>query len=417
MPRASADLARRAARAVESDLVLHLARSLVRIDSVVRPATGGGEASCVAFLEGYLREAGLDPVVDEVLPGRPNLVADVTFAGRPAGGRRRRLLFEGHTDVVTEGDRARWTRDPFGAEVVDGRLYGRGACDMKGGLAAALGAIDALRRVAPDLPGDIRLACLADEEGMMLGVKRFIERGGASDVDGAIVCEPEELELCLVQKGAMRVVVDLVGRMAHGAMPYAGASPIPAAAEVVRAAVRLDAAVRERHGAHPHLGAPFVTPTILAAPPEGEAQLNVVPARARVGLDVRTIPGQDHRALEREIRALAAEAAAGSPGVSVEVTLVDERPVVETRPDAAVVRALEAACGVALGRAPRYGGVPGSTDGTFLAARGGIPVVVVGPGTRTVPHQADEWVGVDDLVSAARLYAAAAVMFLMETGA
>ncbi len=411
----AADLAKAAARAVDADLVLHLARSLVRIDSVVRPATGGGEAACVAWLDAYLREQGLAPVVHEVLPGRPNLVADVTFAGRPAGGRRRRrLLLEGHTDVVTEGDLTLWTRDPFGARVEDGRLYGRGACDMKGGLAAALAALEALRRAAPELPGDIRLACLADEEGMMRGVKRFIEQGLARDVDGAIVCEPEQLELCLVQKGAMRVVVDLAGRMAHGAMPYAGASPIPAAAEVVRGAVRLDAEIRARMGTHAYLGTPHVTPTILAAPPAGEAQLNVVPARARVGLDVRTIPGQDHRALQRDLEALAAEASAAWPGVSAEVTVVDDRPVVETPPDARVVRALEAACPIALGRAPRYGGVPGSTDGTFLAAWAGVPVVVVGPGTRTVPHQADEWVGVDDLVASARLYAAAAVLFLMD---
>ncbi|HEX7127726.1 MAG TPA: M20/M25/M40 family metallo-hydrolase, partial [Thermodesulfobacteriota bacterium] len=300
----AADLAHAAARAVDADLAIELARSLVRIDSVVRPATGGGEAACVAWIESYLRGRGLAPAVHEALPGRPNLVADVAFAGRPARRRRRRLLFEGHTDVVTEGDLALWSRDPFGAEIADGRLYGRGACDMKGGLAAALAAIEALRRVAPDLPGDIRLACLADEEGMMRGVKRFIEQGLARDVDGAIVCEPEELELCLVQKGAMRVVVDLAGRMAHGAMPYAGANPIPAAAEVVRGAVRLDGEIRARTGVHPYLGAPHLTPTILAAPPAGEAQLNVVPARAQVGLDVRTVPGQDHRALERDLRAL-----------------------------------------------------------------------------------------------------------------
>ncbi len=410
----AAALARKAAREVDADLVVHLARSLVQIDSVYRPDTGGGEAACVAWLEAYLRETGLAPIVDEVVPGRPNLVTDVAFGGRPASGRRRRLLFEGHTDVVTEGDRTLWTRDPFGGAVEGGRLWGRGACDMKGGLAAALAAIDVLRRAVPDLPGDVRLACLADEEGMMLGVKRFIERGFARDVDGAIVCEPEENELCLVQKGAMRVVVDLVGRMAHGAMPYAGLNPIPAAAEVVRAAVRLDAAVRERFGTHPYLGAPHITPTILAAPPGGEAQLNVVPARARVGFDVRTIPGQHHRAIERDLRAMVAAVVAAAPGVTAELTVVDERPVVETPDDARVVRALEAASPIALGRPPRYGGVPGSTDGTFLAASAGIPVVVVGPGTRTVPHQADEWVGVDDLVASARLYAAAAVLFLTE---
>jgi succinyl-diaminopimelate desuccinylase len=406
------DLALRAAAAVDPDEVVRTARALVRIDSVHRPGVGA-EGPCAEWLAARLSERGLRVTLEDAAPGRPNVIADWAGGGRP-GRARRRLLFEGHTDVVTEGRREDWTRDPFGGEIEGGRLYGRGACDTKGGLAAAVCALDAVRRAAPDLDGDVRLACLADEEGLMLGVKRFIERGWARGVDGAIVCEPEENEVCLVQKGAIRVVADFTGRMAHGAMPYAGANPIPAAADFVLRVGALDAQTRARHGRHEFLGLPHITPTIVAAPAAGEPQINVMPGAARVALDVRTIPGQDHREIEAALTRLAAEAAAPHAGVSARVAVIEERPVTETPPDAPIVRAVEAACRVALSREPRRGGVPGATDGTFLAAWAGVPIVTIGPGMRTVPHQADEWVGIGEMVDAARLYAAAAVLFLTE---
>ncbi len=411
IPATAGDLARQAAAAVDAEAAVRLAQQLVRIDSVYRPAAGGSEAACAAWLAERLRELGLRVIVEEAAPGRPNVVADLEGSG-PG----RTLLFEGHTDVVTEGDRRAWTRDPFGGEIADGRLYGRGACDMKGGIAAAVAAVEALRRAAPALPGRIRLAFVADEEGLMLGIKHFIRAGWAEGVDGAIVCEPEENELCLVQKGALRVVVTFTGRMAHGAMPYAGINPIPAAAAFVSRVHALDAATREQLGAHPLLGRPHITPTILQAPSEGEPQHNVVPAGARVALDIRTVPGQDHRALEARLAALLAESLGPFPGVTGEIVLVEDRPWTETPREAAVVRAVEAAHRLVLGDAPRYGGVPGTTDGTFLRAWAGVPIVTMGPGVRTVPHQADEWVGVADLATAARLYAAAAVLFLAGGG-
>ena len=137
------------------------------------------------------------------------------------------MLLEGHTDVVTEGDSERWRYPPFAAELVGGRIYGRGACDMKAGVAAAIVAAEAVKKTIPELAGRIRLGIVADEERLMLGIKHFIRQGWADGVAGAIVCEPEELELCLFQKGALRVEVLATGKMAHGAMPYAGVNPIP----------------------------------------------------------------------------------------------------------------------------------------------------------------------------------------------
>jgi len=408
-------LARAAAAAVDATRVVRLTQALVRVRSVVDPETGATESACAQLVVDELRAAGFAPVVQEVAPGRPNVICDWS-GGEFDPAKDRTLMFEGHTDVVTEGERARWTRDPFGADLVDApdgqRLYGRGSADMKGGVAAAISALEALRRVAPDIAGRVRLGIVVDEEGMMLGIKDFIARGWADDVDAAIICEPEEHELCLVQKGAMRLHVRVSGIMAHGAMPYAGVNPITGLMRFLAAAHALQADEQARLGSHEHLGLPWITPTIVRAPVHGEAQLNVMPDEAYAALDVRTVPGQDHEALHGALTDAADAVARDTPGLSIELDWFESRPSTQTPGDDPLVRALELAYPLVFQRPACFGGVPGATDGTFLRASAGVPIVTVGPGDRTIPHQVDEFVRTDDLVLAARLYAAAAAAYL-----
>jgi succinyl-diaminopimelate desuccinylase len=408
------ELARRAADAVDRQRAIELARALVRIPSVYEPGVpGSDETAAATYLASELRQAGLRVTVEEAAPGRPNVIADWQGTGYAAIGGRT-LMFEGHSDVVTEGNRASWTRDPFGGELHGGRIHGRGSADMKAGLAAAIAAVEAVARTAPDLAGRIRLGIVADEEGMMTGIKEFIARGWADEVDGAIICEPEENELCLHQKGAMRVGVTFRGVMSHGAMPYSGVNPIPWLARYVYGVGTIESAEQARIGEHRFLGLPWLTPTIVRAPREGEQQLNVMPETAYLALDIRTVPGQEHADLLGRLEALAQEIRAGDPRADIEVELIEQRPWTETPAGDPLVAALERAFPLALGRPATYGGVPGATDGTFLHATAGVPIVTVGPGDRAIPHQRDEFVEVDDLVESARLYAAAAIEFLLD---
>jgi succinyl-diaminopimelate desuccinylase len=406
--------ARRAADSVDAARVVALTRDLVRIRSVYRPGRGGSnESKAARFLADYLSGLGLAVTIQDVAPGRPNVIADWRHDANGRG-----LILEGHTDVVTPGDETAWTHPPFAGVLADGRIYGRGAADMKGGLAAAICALDAARGSAPELPGRVRLAAVVDEEAMMLGIKAFVRDGWARGFDAAIVCEPEENELCLVQKGAMRVLATFRGKMAHGAMPHAGVNPIVPASRFVARLADEERAQQARWGRHEHLGLPHLTATTFRAPIHGEPQFNVMAGEAQVTVDVRTVPGQDHDDVLARLRAAAAEAAPQEAApqkaapAEVAVECIEDRPWTETPADAPIVAALERACSTALGRAPRYGGVPGSTDGTILRARAGLPIVTVGPGNRQIPHQIDEYVDVDELVDAARLYAAAIVYFL-----
>ena len=410
------ELARSAAEAVDPARVTELAQGLVSIRSVYDAEAGTNETAAAEYVAAQLRKLGLDPVLEEVVPGRPNVICDWT-GSRFDPQKHKTLMFEGHTDVVTEGDPSKWRVPPFEGRIEGDVLHGRGSADMKAGVAASIAALEAVMRVAPDLSGRIRLGIVVDEEGMMQGIKNFIERGWADEVSGAIVAEPEENEICLFQKGAMRVNVRVTGVMSHGAMPYAGVNPVRGLADFVVALREFERREQERLGEHEHLGLPWITPTVTRAPAAGEAQLNVMPEEAYVALDIRTVPGQSHDEIEAELRSIAAQLEAGTDRLKFNIDVFESRPWTETQADDPLVRAVESVYPAVLGEAPRYGGVPGATDGTFLWAWRDIPIVTIGPGDREIPHQVDEFVRLSETVSSARLYAAAAVTYLASDNA
>jgi succinyl-diaminopimelate desuccinylase len=316
-------------------------------------------------------------------------------------------MFVGHTDVVTEGDRRAWSVDPYEAVLRDGRIHGRGAADMKGGLAAMMVAAADLVADGP-FPGRLVLAALVDEEGLMLGSKRLAAGPWVRGVDGVIVCEPEGGEICTCAKGAIRIRVELTGAMAHGAMPDLARNPLPVAARIVAALGQVERDLVAASGRHELLGRASVTPTVLqAGDPD---QINVVPGSATVAFDVRTIPGVDHAALVDTLTAAVLDSAAGTD-VDARVTVLDDRPVVDTPRDHPLVTTLAAAHEAVTGEPARYGGVPGATDGTILSRDAGLATVVYGPGGKWIAHQADEYVEVADLVTTAAVYRHAAARF------
>ena len=387
--------------------LVRLTRELVRIPSVYRPEEPEGNENNVArFIADYLRDAGFETRTEEAAPGRPNV-----WAVWEGDGTGKTLLFEAHTDVVTEGGAQEWDHPPFGAERDGGRIYGRGACDTKGNLAAAVVAVRAIRDSGVAFPGTLVLCHPVDEEGMMAGIKAFIQNGHAGGVDAAVICEPEENQICTRQKGALRVEVSVRGRMAHGAMPLSGVNPVTRAARFVVAVEELEREEMARYGEDPFLGCPSLTPTILMGPELGEPQINVIPASAYVALDIRTIPAQSHRDLVERLRDILARLAADDPDFDATFEVIEERPPTETQKDEPLVGAMARATTYLTGEEPRYNGVPGATDGTFLHAWAGIPVVTTGAGNREIPHHADEWVDEEELLATCKLYAATAMYY------
>ena len=398
---------------VDRKELARLTQELVRIDSVIRPDTGGTEKEVVSYLAGWIRrELGVEPLVEEVEPGRQNVIATLD-SGEPGPC----LMLEGHTDVVSEGDRSAWSHDPFGAEISEGRIYGRGSCDMKAGLAVALVTAKAFRTSGIAWKGKIRLGLVCDEEGMMIGIKHFIRSGHADEVTACLVPEPEENNLCLSMKGAIRAIVRVHGRMAHGAMPLTGINPNTRLARIILAFERFEAAEKARCGRDPFLGLPSITFTVLQSPPAGSpAQLNVMPGEALGYVDIRTTLAQDHDALRDHLRGILAAMAQDDPDFRADIEFIEDRPVVGIGKEEPIARISADAFREVTGREPTWNGVPGATDGTFLSAWKHIPCLVNGPGPRHLPHQADEYVSIDEMEECARVYVISASRFLASGG-
>jgi succinyl-diaminopimelate desuccinylase len=419
----SQDTVQKVLNAIDPDEVINLTADLVKINSVWDPSAGTSEQAAAELAACWAQGQGFQVVVDEVVPGRPNVIVT-----HPAGPGPRMLMFEGHTDVVTPGDVSQWAYDPFGAQIVGRRMYGRGTNDTKGNLAAMLAAMAALKRSGARLSGTIVAGVLCDEEDQMLGVQDFIRRGHADRVTAAVICEPQDGMICTSQKGALRARFRVSGKMSHGAMPLAGLNTAPAVADLIRELHFLECAAVKALGRDPHLGWPSFTPTVIQAPAGGAAQLNVMPGEARVLVDIRTIPAQSHADIAAALHRLAADVQTRARAhycdydrllglercrdLTVGLDILTDRPCTRTSPDDPVVQAAGWATRIVIGQEPVYGGVPGATDGTFLWALKHIPIVTMGAGDREVPHQKDEWVDLDQLVATAKIYALIALHYL-----
>jgi succinyl-diaminopimelate desuccinylase len=392
---------------IDDDELIGWVQELTRIPSVWQPERAMGEEAAARWVAGRCRQIGLQTFVEMVEPGRPNVIALLEPA--PDGPT---LMFEGHTDVVTPGDPARWRDPPFSATIRDGRIYGRGVNDMKAGLVCALIAAKALKQSGVKLAGNLLIGAVCDEEGDMIGIKHFVERGWADRVSAAIICEPEENHLCLSQKGVMWLRVTIQGVMCHGAMPLTGINTAYPMARFLTMVQSLEEREIVQHRAHPTLGQPSITPTILVSPVAGEPQKNVMPAATETVLDFRLVPGQNPEALLNQVETMLEAVTTIDAGLSYTLAVIEIRPPTETKPDEPVVTSLASAYEDLTGQAPIYGGVPGSTDGTILHAWENIPIVTCGPGDIHIPHHIDEWVSIAEIKLAARLYAIAALRYL-----
>lgn len=392
---------------LDTDGLIEFLQRLVKIRSVNDPTSGSTELDAAKAVIELVEGFGWTPQVDYVRPGRPNVI--IRLNGSTPGSH---LIFEGHTDVVSEGSRDLWKFDPYCGDIVEGRLLGRGSADMKGGLAAMIFAARALE-LSGALAGRLTLAILVDEEELMLGAKDFIARGYCDGAIGAIICEPEAGEICITQKGAIRLEVRFHGRISHGAMPTQGINPIPALMDLLGFAKQTELQLQIKHGPDPLLGSVSITPTVLRA--GSRVQLNLTPPVAVADFDLRTTPSVDHRELislfVNEVQQIATKT-----GCQGEVEVIDDRPPTSISPDHPLVQSLQFAHREVLANEPVFGGVPGTTDGTILHRDGHLPVVVYGPGGKWIAHQANEFVEVSEVIAAAMVYMLAAKDLLQSSG-
>lgn len=386
---------------LDTDELVTLTARLVRCRGTNPP---GQEEATARELAAIAGELGLRVDTIEVAPGRPNVV--VTLPGGDGPG----LLLLGHTDVVPVGQG--WTRDPFGGEVQDGRLYGRGATDMKGGLAAALEAMAALRRAGAALSGPVLLVAAVDEEEHGLGARAWVA-GDLAPLAGCIVAEPTDLQPIIAARGDAYLRITVEGRAAHSGDPSDGRNAIGGAADVVRA---LECWHADLGAAAPVLGGLVGPATVSVGTIRGGVSTTTVPAHCVLEVDRRLLPGEDPELMLADVRARVAALRLEQRELAVHVELTMDMPGFATDADdpfvRSTVRALDAAGGPGLAPA----GWTAACDGGFVARATGAPVVVLGAGSVTdQAHRPDESVGVQELAIASRCYALLALEVLSDS--
>ena len=359
-----------------------LLRDLVAIDSTNPTLVpgGAGEAEIAGFVAAWLDRAGLEVSVEEAAPGRPNVV------GRARGrGGGRSLLLNAHTDTVG----ASGMEAPHTPRIDGDRLFGRGAYDMKAGLAAAMLAAAEAQRL--DLPGDVVIAAVVDEEAESIGTETLV-RG--VDADAAIVTEPTGLDICVAHRGFVWAEIETVGRAAHGSRPDLGVDAIakmgPILVELEELGATLAAGTR-----HPLLGTGLVHASMI----EGGRELSTYPEQCVLCIERRTIPGESAQQVEAELEGLAR-------GGDVRVTF--SRAPLETSSGEPIVEILARQTRSA-GYEPVLAGAPFWTDAGLLADAG-IPSVLFGPGGDGA-HAAVEWVDLSDYERCIRALVATAAEF------
>ena len=372
---------------IDSDVTALLAR-LVAIDSVNPSlvAGGAGETEIAAFIVAWARDAGLEADVLEETAGRPRVIVRARGAG---GGRT--LLLCGHIDTVNvEGMAA-----PHEPRVDGDRLCGRGAYDMKAGVAAALVAAREAMRLG--LAGDVVVAAVADEEHASIGVQEALRSVRA---DAAIVTEPTELEIAVAHKGFVWSEVEVTGRAAHGSRPHLGVDAIVKMGPVLTEIAALDRALAGHE--HPLLGRGSVHASVI----RGGVELSSYPAECVLGIERRTLPGQTVADVERELAALLDRCRAADQDLRADHRTLLVRDPFEVDRESELVGVVRGAAADVLPAMPPIGGASYWADSSYIAAAG-IPTVLFGPSGGGA-HAVDEWVSLSDTEVVARTLTRAA---------
>ncbi len=340
-----------------------------------------GEIRMSRFVHDWLAERGIDCYRQEVLPERDNVIARLEGCKEPP------IVFEAHLDTVAADG---MTVPPFDGLIEDGRLYGRGACDVKGSLAAMMMALARVAQGEPP-PRTVVLVAAADEEYLHGGARRFLEDSGP--VEAAIIGEPTRLRVVIAHKGALRVRVITRGVSAHSSAPEQGVNAIYRMARVVTALEDFAQSLTEREP-HPLVGGP----TLSVGTIHGGAAVNVVPEQCEIMVDRRLIPGETPAQALDDI----AEAIGGilADGDEVMPTLEDRAVATEAAADIVALarRAVREVTGEDV-----VEGVAYCTDGCDFAERG-VPLVVLGPGDIAQAHTADEWIELRQVELATDIY-------------
>jgi len=368
--------------------------ALIAIDTSNPP---GNELEAAEFVRKRMVAAGALGDIQEFSPGRANAVCRIPFS---APGKGPRLIFNTHLDVVPSGE-SQWSFPPFAATLVDRRIYGRGACDAKGSLAAMMTAARLTAHYAQPLRGELILTAVGAEETGGIGTQAWVKSQSKDPRPSmAVVGEPTELQVLIGHKGVSRRKVWVRGRSAHSSNISRGRNAIYPIARLALFIEDLNRDLAQK--SHPMLGAPLVSANLI----RGGVKDNVIPDYCELHIDRRLVPGEETDQIDRELREWVQRMSAEDPSfqATIEISGMDKKPTM-IPPEEPIVQALLECKYEVTGRKDPPQGFIAATDMTFLVNQGRIPTVIFGPGSLDQTHVVDEFVEIDQLETAVLVYA------------
>lgn len=373
---------------MNNEQALELLKEIIKIDSVL-----GNEQEVADVLQREFEAAGIPSEQVEYSSGRNNLIA--TLEGSEPGPT---LGFTGHMDVVPVGE-VEWMQDPFGAEIVDGKLYGRGACDMKAGLVAQIAALINLKENKVPIKGTIKFIATVGEESSGVGSEKLIAGGHAEGLDALVVGEPTDLEIANVHKGALWPQIITYGKTSHGSMPENGVNAIENMAKIVEA-------FKNEIGDHlvdnvdDVLGHSTYSINVV----NGGNGTNVVPDKATLEIDIRTLAGQNHEDIKQQFSEIVDQLSAEDEEFKAEINYINDLSPVNTPEDNEFVQLVHKSVNEITENEKSVVGFSAYTDASnFQEKYSDLPIVICGPAETKYAHQPNEFVIVDDFYDAIKI--------------
>jgi len=380
---------------ISAEEIAQLTRNLVRFDTTNPP---GNERQAIEFVAEILKPFGFELRFIEHDPQRSTLLARLKGKGE-----RGALVLNGHVDVVPVGSGG-WDYPPFEGIIENGKVWGRGSADMKGGLAAMIVAAKAIAQSKIPLKGDLLLTATAGEEVNMMGARSLAELPEAKQWQAVIISEPTSNRLGLAERGVFWPEITTYGKTAHGSTPELGINAVMMMVKVLTEFEKLEIPFQP----HPVLG--NLTRSVNTI--QGGVKVNVIPDQCAVMVDMRTLPGQDHSALLQQLNDFLSGLEREIPNLKASIRLTYDLPPAETSQEAAPVQqflsAAKKACGIEIPIVK----IPFATEAAIFVPALSVPTLILGPGDAALAHQPNEFIEIAAMEKAAQIYAAAAVEML-----
>lgn len=380
---------------IEKIDVVSICQDLIRMNSINPP---GNELQVAKYCGDFLSHFGFNVNLLQHSENRASVLSCKRGIGKVPG-----VMVCAHMDTVPIGEAA-WQHDPLGGDISDGKIWGRGASDMKGGLAVALASAQVLIESGLPLKGDLWIGLTAGEEVDLLGSKEISKHREVLPLQVLLIPEPSSNEIFLAQKGALWLEISMHGKTSHGSMPELGINAVEMMSQFIYRLKSLDFPFQF----HPLLDGYTTAVTTI----KGGVKVNVVPDECSTTIDIRTVPGQNHTTILKKINGLLKNIEENNPGLGTKVNVLNDYPAVVTdAKDPRVLSMLEASSSV-LGHQVPIKGVKFYTDSAVLTPSLDVPMIICGPGHAELAHQSDEYVEIGLLRDSVKIYTRALANYL-----